>query len=423
METIEYTDSNRDLESLILELVELKQKNNKNSIALILPVKNEDRIAGVCKTAIYYLFGSYTISKLTSKYSFAEIAHISPISELILVDASHPDDDTFVNSGYLAAKAIKEAILDLGLDLSIIDRQKNVRISQIRRKPEFNYLLFSSLESSIPINQTLDGKGSGMYQGIALSKAYNIAFSDCDIKQYNALFLFKLLKAFLSADNDCFVTSHYQKCKYPNKILGDVYSDGYTISGRASRLAFHNLHRSLFNCGIDDFGKACPKYPLSGEFIIPKNIIESITFPTAYGIETAINFFVLGKGIPIRDVNLGIKEHVPQSDSKIENMVSQIFDAFLFVCQKHFPEQYEKIILQKDNIIESYKNMENFDKLDQLDQQRLRNYSQLLEDSFNNTKSFFIPPLKQINYYKNQNQLIQRVNIETQAIFKKIGSP
>ncbi|MDJ0712850.1 MAG: hypothetical protein QNJ54_01355 [Prochloraceae cyanobacterium] len=422
LQTIPYQEVSGNLEDFLLELIDLKQKHNKGSISLILPAKNESRVDRVCRTVTQYLFGSYTIPQLTDKYSFEEIGSLNPISEVVLIDASHPEDgENFVDSAYLAAKTVLETTKEMGVNLDDFKNCLPFRINLLRRNPQMMQDIFKKSTQQYSLDVLLHGKGAGMYQGVALSTAPYIAFSDCDTKKYDFAFLFRLLKPFFATEKECFVTSHYEKGKYSNTDINEGLNTGQSFGGRANRLAFQTLYKALVNCQIQGFGDSCPRYALSGEFILPRDILDSIIFPTKYEIETVVNYFVLGKGLDILDIDLGERQHVPQSDDRIAEMARQIFDGFLIFTEQYFPEIYREVIDKKDEIIQEYDRLgKNVYALDEFDAQRVKRYTQILKNSFEKTKSFFMPSLQQLDYLAQRDELIARSNSLTQKIFQSI---
>lgn len=395
IETIPYDHAadSLSLDDAMRTLIELKEHNAKEPLSYILPAKNESRIVDILETILLFM-----LWPLVNKNAHAADGLIK---EIVLVDASSSrDGEQYVDTARAAVMCFYDTIMRLHITVDEIKKIFGcmpLKIHLLREDVSMTEELFASMPH-YSITNAISGKGAGMYHGVALTSSSYIAFSDCDTENFDVPFLYRFLKAYFSAANDhTFIITHYEKGTYQNEQLG-VGEAGNSFGGRVNRLVFQPFFRALASSGYYRFGMQCPRYALSGEFIIPRSVLETLHFPTKYEIETLINLFILDHNFSIRDVHLGSRRHIPQTDDKIDAMAAQIFNAFIYYLKTYCDDGALFLASHGPAIENAYAARGIECSLDKHDTARIKRYCRILRTCLanNGASSIFLPPLKAI---------------------------
>jgi len=120
------------------------------------------------------------------------------------------------------------------------------------------------------------GKGENLWKGLYLLKGDIIVYIDSDIKNIHPRFVYGLVGPLIGDP-----AVHYVKAFYDRPL---AFSSGLrpTGGGRVTEI----LIRPLFSLFYPEL--AAILQPLSGEYAGRRSILEQISFPVGYGVETAM---------------------------------------------------------------------------------------------------------------------------------------
>lgn len=119
------------------------------------------------------------------------------------------------------------------------------------------------------------GKGENLWKAIYQLKGDIIVYIDADIKNIHPRFVYGLLGPLIYRDEVKYVKAFYDRPL--------AFSDGIRPSGggRVTEI----LTRPLFSLFFPDL--AAIIQPLSGEYAVRREVLEKISFPIGYGVETS----------------------------------------------------------------------------------------------------------------------------------------
>ncbi|KON27222.1 hypothetical protein AC481_05405 [miscellaneous Crenarchaeota group archaeon SMTZ-80] len=268
------------------------------------------------------------------------------------------------------------------------------------------------------------GKGAGLWLAIGASFGDILAFFDSDIKSFEgwhvASIIDPIIKSFLDKRRRIeFVKAYYTRLAVN---LDSPEKGFYRVGGRITRLFMKPILRVLANRKIL-VGLEKLNYPLSGEFSGTRNLIESLHFPTDYGVETGMLIEIWKNGWikKISQADLQLFQHFPKSDRPIRNMVRQIVSLLLSELEGCFyPDDEivnEYIIEAKNEVkltwsivdqIEKKLNQEakrNLYKDIKSDMQRVRTYSKILKELISSKEKRL-----KVNKMPSWQEMIQNLN-------------
>ncbi|TDD14684.1 glucosyl-3-phosphoglycerate synthase [Nonomuraea diastatica] len=162
----------------------------------------------------------------------------------------------------------------------------------------------------LPQLKPLDGKGEALWKSLAVTSGDVLVFADADIRKFHPALVFGLLGPILADPSVV-----YTKACYDRPLNG--FSNG---GGRVTELVARpliNLHWPRLAGFVQ---------PLAGEYAGRRSALERVPFLTGYGVELGllIDLLELAGLDAFAQVDLGSREHAPQSTEALGGMASQI---------------------------------------------------------------------------------------------------
>ncbi|GAA2393243.1 glucosyl-3-phosphoglycerate synthase [Nonomuraea africana] len=162
----------------------------------------------------------------------------------------------------------------------------------------------------LPGLKPFDGKGEALWKSLAVTSGELVVFVDADIRDFRASMVSGLLGPLL--DDPSIV---YVKGCYDRPLLGAP-----TGGGRVTEL----VARPLINLHWPELAGFVQ--PLAGEYAGRRSALERVPFVTGYGVEIGLLIDLLDMaGLDaLAQVDLGSREHSPQSTEALGAMAGQI---------------------------------------------------------------------------------------------------
>ncbi|MBU1909452.1 MAG: glucosyl-3-phosphoglycerate synthase, partial [Verrucomicrobia bacterium] len=127
----------------------------------------------------------------------------------------------------------------------------------------------------LPDMGTKQGKGENLWKAIYQLKGDIIVYVDADIKNIRPHFAYGLVGPLIQRPEVQYVKAFYDR---PLVMSGGVRPSG---GGRVTEI----LIRPLFSLFFPDLSAMIQ--PLSGEYAVRREVLERLSFPIGYGVETA----------------------------------------------------------------------------------------------------------------------------------------
>lgn len=162
----------------------------------------------------------------------------------------------------------------------------------------------------LPRLKPLDGKGEALWKSLAVTSGDVLVFADADIRNFRASLVAGVLGPLLADP-----TIVYAKGCYDRPLNGAP--DG---GGRVTEL----VARPLINLHWPQLAGFVQ--PLAGEYAGRRSALERVPFLTGYGVELGllIDLLELAGLDAFAQVDLGSREHAPQSTEALGGMAAQI---------------------------------------------------------------------------------------------------
>jgi len=177
------------------------------------------------------------------------------------------------------------------------------------------------------------GKGENLWKGLYLLQGDIIVYIDADIKNIHPRFVYGLLGPLIQ-DREV----HYVKAFYDRPI---AYSGVLrpTGGGRVTEI----LIRPLFSLFYPEL--AAILQPLSGEYAGRRSILEQISFPVGYGVETAmlIDIYQRGGLHAFAQTDLDQRVHRNQETVALGRMAFGVLRTFMSRLERE-----QKVELQRE---------------------------------------------------------------------------
>ncbi len=159
------------------------------------------------------------------------------------------------------------------------------------------------------------GKGEVLWRSLAATTGDLVVFVDADLRSFRPDYVRGLLGPLLTDPAVDLVKAAYDR---PLRDGGSVLPAG---GGRVTEL----VARPLLNLHWPELAGVVQ--PLAGEYAARRNLLETLTFPTGYGVELAVLVDTLRvAGLDaIAQVDLGVREHRHQGDARLGLMASEIW--------------------------------------------------------------------------------------------------
>jgi glucosyl-3-phosphoglycerate synthase len=170
-----------------------------------------------------------------------------------------------------------------------------------------------------PDTGTLPGKGENLWKALLATTSDIICYIDGDIDGFHPGFVTGLVGPLLDFPETEYVKAYYER---PLAINGAHHPTG---GGRVSEIVVRPL-LSLFYPQLCDLFQ-----PLAGEYAARRQTLESLAFPTGYGVETAhlIDLFAAGKLPNMAQTDLEQRHHRNRSDTELGRMAFAILRVIL----------------------------------------------------------------------------------------------
>lgn len=163
------------------------------------------------------------------------------------------------------------------------------------------------------------GKGENLWKAIYQLKGDIICYVDADIKNIHSKFVSGLVAPLLLRDEIQYVKAFYDR---PLALSGGLRPSG---GGRVTEI----LVRPLFSLFFPEL--TAVMQPLSGEYAVRREVLESLHFPVGYGVETShlIDLYVKSGLDVFAQVDLDRRVHRNQTTIDLGKMSFGILQTFL----------------------------------------------------------------------------------------------
>lgn len=204
---------------------------------------------------------------------------------------------------------------------------------------EFGASTYSAADY-LPEEGECKGKGENLWKALYLLKGDIIVYVDADISNIHHRFVYGLVGPMLMNSDIRFVKAFYNR---PFKSSSGISPSG---GGRVTEI----LTRPLFSQFYPELTGIIQ--PLSGEYAGYRDILEKISFPVGYGVETAMLIDIYeqwGLGV-MAQTNLDLRIHRNQHISSLGKMSFGIMQTFWTrLCQYKGVQQIspESLILRQ----------------------------------------------------------------------------
>jgi glucosyl-3-phosphoglycerate synthase len=177
-------------------------------------------------------------------------------------------------------------------------------------------------EQALPELTPRPGKGEVLWRSLAVTHGDVVVFVDSDLVNPNPMFVPWLVGPLLTGEGIHLVKSFYRR-----PLRGSKEND-LTGGGRVTELAARPLLAAL----RPELG--CVLQPLGGEYAASRELLTSLPFAPAYGVEIGLlvdTYDRLGLDA-IAQVNLGVREHRNRSLAELGAMSRQVIATLLSRC-------------------------------------------------------------------------------------------
>jgi len=172
----------------------------------------------------------------------------------------------------------------------------------------------------LPHLENFTGKGENLWKALHITQGDIIIYLDADIKNIHHRFAYALLGPLLMFDH-----IKYTKAFYDRPIASAKKKIRATGGGRVTELVI----RPLFSLFFPELTQIIQ--PLSGEYAGYRSLLENISFPIGYGVETSLIMDIYEKwGLDvIAQVDLDRRVHRNQDTKALGKMAFVILKTFI----------------------------------------------------------------------------------------------
>lgn len=172
----------------------------------------------------------------------------------------------------------------------------------------------------LPSLEKYKGKGENLWKALYVLEGDIIIYIDADIKNIHHRFAYGLIGPLITTEN-----VRYTKAFYDRPIALDSKRLQPSGGGRVTELVI----RPLFSLFTPDLTQIIQ--PLSGEYAAYRDILEQLSFPLGYGIETSMLLDIYEKwGMDVlAQVDLDKRIHRNQDTHSLGRMAFGIMQTFL----------------------------------------------------------------------------------------------
>ncbi len=157
-------------------------------------------------------------------------------------------------------------------EFAVIDSGSEDRTLEMARSFGADTYLSSDILTNL---EQKKGKGENLWKAIYQLKGDIIVYVDADIENIHPRFVYGLVGPLIERDEVKYVKAFYDR---PITYSGGIRASG---GGRVTEI----LIRPLFSLFFPELSAMIQ--PLSGEYAVRREVLESISFPIGYGVETA----------------------------------------------------------------------------------------------------------------------------------------
>jgi hypothetical protein len=207
----------------------------------------------------------------------------------------------------------------------------------------------------------LQGKGSGIWLSVPITRGDIVCFVDADIMDFKKEFITGLCHPIIYSWKVQEAAIKFVKAYYTRATITRTNSEVSILGGRVCRLLAIPLLKSVADTFKLYLGLESMKYPLAGEFAVSRDLIEQWNFPNTYAVETSLLFqtYDLIGPSSMAQLDLDIHRHIGQPFENLETMAYQIVDSILRVVDEKLGRPLANE--EKEQLISSYQ--ENVDNL------------------------------------------------------------
>lgn len=179
-----------------------------------------------------------------------------------------------------------------------------------------------SRETALPELAPRSGKGEVLWRSLAATTGDLVVFVDSDLIDPDPMFVPKLLGPLLTVDGVHLVKGFYRR---PLKVSGSEDANG---GGRVTELVARPLLAALRP------ELTCLLQPLGGEYAGTRELLTSVPFAPAYGVEIGLLVDTYNRyGLDgIAQVNLGVRTHRNRPLTELASMSRQVIATLLNRC-------------------------------------------------------------------------------------------
>lgn len=210
--------------------------------------------------------------------------------------------------------AIREAHIGVGglvSEVVVIDSGSTDATAEVAAGAGARVVSKDDVLTGIPVAA---GKGEAMWRGVAATSAELVVFVDADLQSFTPDYITALVGPLLTDDRIQLVKAIYER----PLVAGDhVVPAG---GGRVTEL----VARPLLNQFWPELTGVVQ--PLAGEYAARRTLLESLPFPTGYGVEFALmvdTYERFGLGA-LAQVDLGVRVHRHHNDQGLGVMAAEI---------------------------------------------------------------------------------------------------
>lgn len=201
-------------------------------------------------------------------------------------------------------------------EIAVIDSGSNDRTLEIAASFGADTYLASDILPELPAKR---GKGENLWKAIYQLQGDIIVYIDADIKNIHPRFVYGLVGPLIAREEIKYVKAFYDR---PLAFSQGVRPSG---GGRVTEI----LIRPLFSLFFPELTAIVQ--PLSGEYAVRRNVLESIPFPIGYGVETSHLLDVYSRWgmAAFAQTDLDQRVHRNQATRSLGKMAFGILQTFL----------------------------------------------------------------------------------------------
>ncbi len=207
-------------------------------------------------------------------------------------------------------------------EIAVIDSGSTDRTREIAESYGVDVYLADDI---LPNYEKYKGKGENLWKALHVLKGDIIVYIDADIKNIHHRFVYGLIGPLLERDD-----IRYVKAFYDRPISLDSRKVKPSGGGRVTELVIRPLF-SLFTPQLSQIIQ-----PLSGEYAGFRDILEQVSFPIGYGIETSMLLDIYERwGMDVMaQVDLDKRVHRNQDTLALGRMAFGVMQTFLRRIEK-----------------------------------------------------------------------------------------